>query len=387
MGGDVSGCRRGVQRAQGGPPPPRGLMDCLREVAHSTGLRGEIDCLRGLDWFVRAAFRWGDLEPTSSIASGRGGVRQVVRRGIACAGAGLVMGWGLGDLTGLRTGQAEGGGQFRSLRLRLHSGPSTGLRAERNPPMPQGTRMNGAPDEWGRVKSHSSLGLDSVRVKGLAASGSFSSENLLHNALSGSSGGPIATSGRIKLFIDIPATFREDQQYTILDGHTSLVRMTCRQDDYYSRSTKPLSVLNGTHVVLRGPQELSSGDKRSIKENSARYLIGFLLYTAESQGAEFNIASAGQLQEANKAFDVLDLRSADGISTHLYLDSLTHRPTFLSWSESGKQVTLTLSRYSSFGGIELPTHLEFAKGHAVFEKWDISSYSINPSVIRNECAP
>jgi hypothetical protein len=232
-------------------------------------------------------------------------------------------------------------------------------------------------------QSRRSLGLDSLSIKSVALSAMFSSKNLVKNGLEGSSGSSMTTDGTLSLDLMAPDFFRETQRYSLSDGSAFFLRTACRNGEHYLRATKPVSMNDGTHVVMN-PRTLSDTDKLAIRADESHLLLALFLSDVQMRGVTSEMSVEAVQDASHTKFEMLDIKTDEGV-TRLYFERGTLLPAFLAWKDDGKQMKLYLDTYSSFSGVLLPTHLQFTSDDIKVEEWRNITYNVNQKTIVKEC--
>jgi hypothetical protein len=79
------------------------------------------------------------------------------------------------------------------------------------------------------------------------------------------------------------------------------------------------------------PERLKELQLRNRRTEMARLLLAFLLTT------DSPVAWIGTAQSPDGTADVLEVKSADGTATRVFLDSTTHVPLMMTWSGGGQR--------------------------------------------------
>jgi hypothetical protein len=160
------------------------------------------------------------------------------------------------------------------------------------------------------------------------------------------------------------------------------------------------------------PERLKELQLRNRRTEVARLLLAILLTT------DSPVAWIGTAQSPEGTADVLEVKSADGAATRLFLESATHMPLMMTWSTGGQRnarggargdapqagagqggpatdtiqgrrgrgfggapatLEMHLSEYKVVNGLKLPHLITRGTNGETAEEWAIKSYRINPS--------
>lgn len=163
------------------------------------------------------------------------------------------------------------------------------------------------------------------------------------------------------------------------------------------------------------PERLKELQLRNRRTEVARLLLAFLLHT------DGPVAWIGTAQSPDGTADVLEVKTADGTATRLFLDSNTHIPLMMTWSGGGGRggrggqggfrgrgdaapggppqggaaadtiqgrgnrggapatLEMHLSEYKAVNGLKLPHLITRGTNGQTAEEWVIKSYRINPT--------
>jgi hypothetical protein len=176
---------------------------------------------------------------------------------------------------------------------------------------------------------------------------------------------------------------------------------------------------NGDAAPGIDPERLKELQLRNRRQEVARLLLAFLLTTDRP------VAWVGTAQSPEGTADVLEVKSADGPTTRLFLETTTHMPLMMTWSggnqrggrggaggggfrgaepaappavpQSGAAVDtaqgrrgrgaggapatleMHLSDYKAVNGVKLPHLITRGTNGQTAEEWAIKSYRINPN--------
>jgi hypothetical protein len=168
------------------------------------------------------------------------------------------------------------------------------------------------------------------------------------------------------------------------------------------------------------PERLKEFRRRNLQTEVSRLLLAMLLTTNAP------VAWIGTAQSPEGTADVLEVKSTEGVTTRLFLDTTTHMPLMMTWSAGGfqrggrggagrgqsgqgdgqaaatppattdgaqsrrgrgqgQQATLEmhLSDYKVVNGIKLPHLITRGTNGETSEEWAIKSYRINPTFKAN----
>jgi hypothetical protein len=152
------------------------------------------------------------------------------------------------------------------------------------------------------------------------------------------------------------------------------------------------------------PAQLEEAQRRARQIELSRFMLAWLLST---DGAASWIATA---ESPDGKADVIEITSANGPVTRLFLDQTTHVPLMITWqsvapqliarargarggqrgdgpppdaqpSRAQQQATLqmTLGDYKTVNGVKLPHLMTRGVNDTTIEEWTIDSYRLNPS--------
>ena len=153
---------------------------------------------------------------------------------------------------------------------------------------------------------------------------------------------------------------------------------------------------------------------RRMRAELARMLLALLADPGEGASTTYG----GQAESPDGRADILDVTSAAGAKTRVFLDATTHLPLMLTYQETmpprrfrrppagGEgadgpppvpapdapdasptdaaprtvESTLFLSDHRAVGGVQLPHHLSRAVNGTVLEEWSVTRWRVNPSL-------
>jgi hypothetical protein len=163
------------------------------------------------------------------------------------------------------------------------------------------------------------------------------------------------------------------------------------------------------------PERLKELQLRNRRAEVARLLLAFLLAT------DSPVAWVGTAQSPDGTADVLEVKSADGAATRMFLESTTHMPLMMTWTAGGQRagrgaavrgrgdaapggapqggaavdtvqgrrgrgfggaaatLEMHLSEYKAVNGVKLPHLITRGTNGQTAEEWVIKSYRINPA--------
>jgi hypothetical protein len=161
-----------------------------------------------------------------------------------------------------------------------------------------------------------------------------------------------------------------------------------------------------------GTESMSPEDRKAMEEQR-RAAMGrrmqaelqrILLALLADPGEGASIAYGGQAESPDGRADILEVTSASGAKTRVFLDAATHLPLMLTYQETmpGRRLrpppaaapdaspsdaaprtvesTLFLSDHRAVGGMQLPHHVSRAVNGNVVEEWSVTRWRVNPSL-------
>jgi hypothetical protein len=171
----------------------------------------------------------------------------------------------------------------------------------------------------------------------------------------------------------------------------------------------------GGNIVIRRPgantpqgQEMA---KQAVRAEITRVWLGLLLSAPTSAGVTFNYA--GEAEAPDGKADVLEVKSASGSTSRLFLDQKTHRVLMLTYQgrrpravmvnasgppseeEMQKRIKeaeaqaaaqplvefqVRFSDYSEEGGIAFPHRVTKGVNDEVTEEWELTKFKLNPAL-------
>ena len=153
------------------------------------------------------------------------------------------------------------------------------------------------------------------------------------------------------------------------------------------------------------PAQLKEFQRRTRQADLSRFNLMWLLDTDTA------VVWVGTAEASDGKADVLEITSADGSPTRLFLDQSSHMPLMLTWQgaagrggqrgRGGDQAPqgaaspqtpaqapppaapptfqLTLGEYKTVNGIKLPHHITRGTNSQTIEEWTVKSYKLNSS--------
>src|SRR5262249_30245187 len=98
----------------------------------------------------------------------------------------------------------------------------------------------------------------------------------------------------------------------------------------------------GGMIVIRRPggddPKMQASRLRSLKADTTRTLLAFLLTAPPSSGIEFTYA--GEAEAPDGKADIIEAKSADGLAARLFLDQKTHQPLMLAYRGVAQRVVM-----------------------------------------------
>ena len=148
------------------------------------------------------------------------------------------------------------------------------------------------------------------------------------------------------------------------------------------------------------PAAIEDVQRRARQADLARFTLAWLLAT------DGQVSWVGTAEAPDGKADVLEITSAGGPVTRLFLDQSSHLPLMMTWQGNAPQLLffdargrrggdgppverparpaqatfqMTLGEYKIVNGLKLPHLITRAINDAPIEEWAIKSYRINPS--------
>jgi hypothetical protein len=174
--------------------------------------------------------------------------------------------------------------------------------------------------------------------------------------------GNLTLDGDSEVFFELPDKFRRNESLTLGPGGPGTERVeVLNGNDVWEENTGGRGGFGGGDFRGRGgdfggfggrrgdlgavfgggndqgrgqgidPERLKEAQLRARRTEVARLLLAFLLTT------DSPVAWIGTAQAPEGTADVLEVKSADGATTRLFLESTTHMPLMMTWSIGGQR--------------------------------------------------
>jgi hypothetical protein len=242
--------------------------------------------------------------------------------------------------------------------------------------------------------------------------------------------GQVTLEGELQIRLEVPDKLRRDEDFSLPGGRPPVIRTEVLNG---STVWDDVSAGGGTFVGRFGrgdrgggvggdgrggrppfdPAQIEEAQRRARQVDLSRFMLAWLLTT---DGQASWIATA---ESPDGKADVIEITSATGPATRLFLDQVTHMPLMITWQgvapqliavargrggpggpsgdgaqrgdggqrgdgqapPRGQQATLqmTLADYKAVNGVKLPHLITRGVNDMTIEEWTIKTYKVNPS--------
>lgn len=225
-------------------------------------------------------------------------------------------------------------------------------------------------------------------------------------------------AGEFEMDFLLPDKFKKTENMTIMSGAAEITRI----EGFNGEQMFEDSSSSGGMVVIRRPgsddPKMQGSRLRSLKADTTRTLLAFLLSAPQTSGLEFTYA--GEAESPDGKADIIEAKSADGFAARLFLDQKTHQPLMLAYRGVAQRVVMRteqmqagsreeaekkaneaehkaseeaakapqnrqevdiqiyLADYRPVDGILLPHKISRSTNGEVNEEWELSKFKINP---------
>jgi hypothetical protein len=124
------------------------------------------------------------------------------------------------------------------------------------------------------------------------------------------------------------------------------------------------------------PEATASARKHAFVESFARYALAFTLSPPTNYPVTF--AYGGQVDSPGGMADGIIAKGPDGFLVRLFLDTKTHMPVMIAYSENGQDVQMWLRDYRAESGILFPHDLAWISNGRLTEEFLVKKVSVNP---------
>ena len=234
--------------------------------------------------------------------------------------------------------------------------------------------------------------------------------------------------GELTMEMALPDKLRREESFAVGSGPN--VTMIVGLDGEHAWMGTEGAAFGGRFGGRGGPDGPGPGgagvspEDRTAMEEERRAAMGrrmhaeltrMLLALLADPGEGASITYGGQAESPDGRADILDVTSAAGAKTRLFLDATTHLPLMLTYQETmparrfrrppaaGEgaggpppapapeasptdaaprtvESTLFLSDHRAVGGVALPHHLSRAVSGNVVEEWSVTRWRVNPGL-------
>jgi hypothetical protein len=168
--------------------------------------------------------------------------------------------------------------------------------------------------------------------------------------------GNVTLEGETEVFVELPDKFRRNESLSlgpggpgidrveVLNGNESWEENTSAGRGGFGRGGGDFGGFRrggfggGGDAANQGgggqaidPERLREAQRRNRQTEVARLLLGILLTT------DAQVAWIGTAQSPEGTADVLEVKTADGAATRLFLESATHLPLMMTWTTGGQR--------------------------------------------------
>ena len=224
-------------------------------------------------------------------------------------------------------------------------------------------------------------------------------------------------AGDFEMDFLLPDKFKKTENMSMMGGAAEITRIEGFNGEQMFEDS---SSSGGGMIVMRRPgsddPKMQAARLRSLKTDTTRTLLAFLLSAPQSSGIEFSYAGEAEAPEGKA--DIIEAKSADGFAARLFLDQKTHQPLMLAYrgiaqrmvmrtmqagnrEEAEKEakeaekhaneeatkaqqnrqevdVQVYFTDYRSVDGIMLPHKISRSTNGEVNEEWELTKFKINP---------